>query len=212
MPARHDCVASRSSAVPGERRPVAGRKALNVGLATCRIMVGVLIVVHSFSTRSVWAADDNWPQWRGTLMTGVSPTATLPSLGARTTNIKWKVRIPGRGLSRRLWSGAIRSSFKRRFPSPRPRSMRPKTPAILLRQRRTMLPSRILRARPRKTQWTTAARRTRHGITAAERTIANSFCCVSTARPERRSGERWRVKKSRTKERNSTSTFASNSR
>jgi outer membrane protein assembly factor BamB len=108
MPSPYDCIASRSPAVPGERRPVAGRKALNVGLATCRIMIGLLFVVHSFSTRSVWAADDNWPQWRGTLMTGVSPTANPPITWSETTNIKWKVRIPGRGLSTPLvWGDQV---------------------------------------------------------------------------------------------------------
>ena len=108
MPARHDCVASGSPTVLGERHQVAGRKSPNRGLAICRIMVGVLIVVHSFSTRFIRAADDNWPQWRGTLMTGVSPTANPPIAWSETTNIKWKVKIPGRGLSTPLvWGDQI---------------------------------------------------------------------------------------------------------
>jgi outer membrane protein assembly factor BamB len=108
MPARHKCDASLSPDVRSKQRPVAGRKKLNGGLATCWITIGSLIVVYSFATRSVWAADDNWPQWRGPLMTGVSPTANPPVNWSVTTNIKWKVKIPGRGLSTPLvWGDQV---------------------------------------------------------------------------------------------------------
>jgi outer membrane protein assembly factor BamB len=43
------------------------------------------------------AADQNWPQWRGPLQTGVAPAANPPTTWSETENIKWKVKIPGEG-------------------------------------------------------------------------------------------------------------------
>jgi len=45
------------------------------------------------------AANDaqQWAQWRGPEMTGVSRTATPPVEWSETKNVKWKVQIPGRG-------------------------------------------------------------------------------------------------------------------
>jgi outer membrane protein assembly factor BamB len=48
------------------------------------------------------AQESNWPQWRGPLMTGVSPTADPPVKWSETSNIKWKAKIPGRGLATAL--------------------------------------------------------------------------------------------------------------
>lgn len=47
------------------------------------------------------ASDDDqyWPMWRGPHATGVSPTADPPLTWSETSNIKWKVPIPGRGSS-----------------------------------------------------------------------------------------------------------------
>src|SRR5262245_55545141 len=44
-------------------------------------------------------ADQNWPNWRGPLTTGVSPTADSPTQWSEDKNVKWKVKIPGRGLA-----------------------------------------------------------------------------------------------------------------
>lgn len=40
---------------------------------------------------------DNWPHWRGEGGNGVSTTAQPPTEWSDTKNVKWKVRIPGRG-------------------------------------------------------------------------------------------------------------------
>jgi len=40
-----------------------------------------------------------WPQWRGPLGTGVSPTAEPPLEWSESRNVKWKIRLPGRGSS-----------------------------------------------------------------------------------------------------------------
>ena len=43
------------------------------------------------------APGDNWPQWRGPLANGTSPSATPPVHWSETENVKWKVKLPGRG-------------------------------------------------------------------------------------------------------------------
>lgn len=43
------------------------------------------------------ASQDNWPQWRGPLLTGAAPKATPPTTWSETKNIKWKAKIPGEG-------------------------------------------------------------------------------------------------------------------
>lgn len=42
---------------------------------------------------------ENWPQWRGPNADGVSPSGTPPTSWDESTNIKWKVEIPGSGTS-----------------------------------------------------------------------------------------------------------------
>lgn len=57
-----------------------------------------LIVVTLFL--SVNSADaDNWPHWRGEAGNSVSSTATPPTEWSATSNVKWKVKLPGRGSS-----------------------------------------------------------------------------------------------------------------
>jgi outer membrane protein assembly factor BamB len=41
--------------------------------------------------------DHNWHQWRGPAADGVAPLATPPLTWDETTNIRWKVEIPGEG-------------------------------------------------------------------------------------------------------------------
>ncbi|MCX6893075.1 MAG: PQQ-like beta-propeller repeat protein [Verrucomicrobia bacterium] len=41
------------------------------------------------------ALNQNWPQWRGPLQTGVAPEANPPATWSETNNLKWKVKIPG---------------------------------------------------------------------------------------------------------------------
>src|SRR5277367_4447601 len=51
----------------------------------------------SILTASATAADANWPQWRGPLATGVAPDAHPPTTWSESSNVKWKVKIPGEG-------------------------------------------------------------------------------------------------------------------
>ena len=41
--------------------------------------------------------DDNWPQWRGSMHTGVSPDGRAPVTFGESKNLKWKTAIPGKG-------------------------------------------------------------------------------------------------------------------
>jgi len=67
------------------------RRLLNTTMAV--LGAGVLMM----SARALAEPDDRfWPQWRGPQMTGVSPTADPPVEWSETTNIRWKVPIPGR--------------------------------------------------------------------------------------------------------------------
>ena len=50
---------------------------------------------HAFATD----AGRFWPQWRGPLGTGAAPTARPPVQWSETKNVRWKVEVPGRGLS-----------------------------------------------------------------------------------------------------------------
>ncbi len=54
---------------------------------------------------AAWGASDdfptlklqNWHQWRGPLACGVAPVANPPTTWDESTNIKWKVKVPGKG-------------------------------------------------------------------------------------------------------------------
>ena len=54
------------------------------------------------------AADRNWAQWRGPTTAGVSLTAQPPVRWSETSNVRWKVKIPGRGTSTPIvWDDVI---------------------------------------------------------------------------------------------------------
>jgi outer membrane protein assembly factor BamB len=55
----------------------------------------VFALVVSDAVRSL-AAD--WPEWRGPLRTGESPTADPPLEWSEAKNVRWKVEVPGLGL------------------------------------------------------------------------------------------------------------------
>lgn len=50
----------------------------------------------------------HWPQWRGPLGTGESPSGKPPVTWSETENVRWKTPIPGRGLSSPIvWGDTI---------------------------------------------------------------------------------------------------------
>ena len=67
-----------------------------------RVAAIVLLTAgHASADDRASSAADNWPQWRGPLATGVSPTGDPPLHWneAEGKNIRWKTEIPGRGHS-----------------------------------------------------------------------------------------------------------------
>jgi outer membrane protein assembly factor BamB len=89
----------------GSPRPVASRFARGPHLLAIGLM---MVSICGFAISLVCAEEANWPQWRGPSMTGVSPTADPPVTWSETTNIKWKVKIPGQGLSTPLvWGDRV---------------------------------------------------------------------------------------------------------
>jgi len=50
----------------------------------------------------------NWPAWRGPLASGVAPQADPPTAWSEQKNVKWKVKLPGRGTSTPIvWGDSI---------------------------------------------------------------------------------------------------------
>ena len=49
------------------------------------------------TTGAASAPNQNWPQWRGPLQSGVAPEANPPVTWNETNNVKWKVKVPGTG-------------------------------------------------------------------------------------------------------------------
>ena len=63
------------------------------------LIVLCLLAISAQAADSPAKAQDNWPQWRGPLGTGVAPTATPPLEWSETKNIRWKTALPGKGHS-----------------------------------------------------------------------------------------------------------------
>ena len=67
--------------------------------------VGLTVVALSILTLPLVGQDTGlsdtqttgWPQWRGPLATGVSPTADPPTEWSETKNVRWKVELTGHG-------------------------------------------------------------------------------------------------------------------
>jgi hypothetical protein len=58
-----------------------------------------LLVAAVCAAETGTSADSNWGQWRGPQVNGVSPDAKPPVTWGEGKNIRWKVEIPGSGLS-----------------------------------------------------------------------------------------------------------------
>lgn len=73
----------------------------------------VLAVCCLFSAVNIAAEisrmpQDNWPQWRGPLATGVAPGGEPPVEWSETKNVRWKMALPGKGHSTPIvWADQI---------------------------------------------------------------------------------------------------------
>ena len=61
------------------------------------ILIPLLIVVAA--PVSAQDEDASWPSWRGPSGTGCSPASNPPMEWSESKNIKWKVALPGTGIS-----------------------------------------------------------------------------------------------------------------
>ena len=59
------------------------------------ILLSILVSVNAYSN----SGSDYWSTWRGPDMTGAAKNANPPLTWSETENIKWKVEVPGYGLS-----------------------------------------------------------------------------------------------------------------
>ena len=73
------------------------KRLLRVGSACCLTLVSFLIASPLAARGATAAAVDNWPQWRGPLQNGVAPSADPPTTWSESSNIRWKVKVPGTG-------------------------------------------------------------------------------------------------------------------
>lgn len=72
-----------------------------------RAIICFLILV-SAATLFSGDIENQWPTWRGPLFTGEAPAGSPPLEWSETQNVKWKVPIPGKGLSSPVvWDGQI---------------------------------------------------------------------------------------------------------
>jgi len=62
-------------------------------------VIRVLIVLAALSASSVGSSAENWPQWRGPSLNGVSGERNLPVKWSTTENVSWKLPLPA-------WSGS----------------------------------------------------------------------------------------------------------
>ena len=57
----------------------------------------IFIFKSLYSQEHLSDFEKNWPQWRGPYATGIAPTGNPPVEWDENKNIKWKVKIPGKG-------------------------------------------------------------------------------------------------------------------
>ncbi len=58
-----------------------------------------VIFIMLFSQVNALEYNDNWPTWRGPLFTGEVVKGDPPTEWSETKNVKWKIPVPGKGLS-----------------------------------------------------------------------------------------------------------------
>jgi len=56
-------------------------------------LTGIILFMAAATTQA------NWPTWRGPLANGTAPQANPPLEWSETKNVKWKVKLPGKGSS-----------------------------------------------------------------------------------------------------------------
>ena len=63
------------------------------------ISIGWLVLCHRATASADGSLQHNWPAWRGPLANGVAPEANPPIEWSESSNIRWKIELPGKGHS-----------------------------------------------------------------------------------------------------------------
>ena len=74
------------------------------------LLAGLTLTAAAQRSSALPASSANrfWPEWRGPLRSGVSPTAKPPAAWSESKNVRWKVELPGRGASSPIvWSERV---------------------------------------------------------------------------------------------------------
>jgi outer membrane protein assembly factor BamB len=67
-----------------------------------------VLVIVALATTISRAAEPEWPQFRGPGGLGVADASSLPERWSGTSNVAWRVDIPGRGWSSPVvWRGRV---------------------------------------------------------------------------------------------------------
>lgn len=66
-------------------------------IPTCLLYMAAASLFLAIQTQA--NPQNNWPQWRGPLANGVAPQADPPVEWSETQNVKWKLKLPGKGSS-----------------------------------------------------------------------------------------------------------------
>ena len=80
-------------------------------IARTSLLVLAVLGLHliSFNAQSeAGSPEQNWPEWRGPIGTGVAPQSKPPLKWSETENVKWKKELPGSGSSTPIiWGDTI---------------------------------------------------------------------------------------------------------
>ena len=69
-------------------------------IVKCLVLVILVLVCCKVSDHAGASEyNDNWPAWRGPLFTGEAVKGNPPTAWSETRNVKWKIPIPGKGIS-----------------------------------------------------------------------------------------------------------------
>lgn len=78
-----------------------------IALASTLVLVAFLLPAAAANAEDI-EYDRQWPEWRGPLRSGVAPFGDPPRTWSEKQNIRWKKKIPGRGLSTPLiWGDRV---------------------------------------------------------------------------------------------------------
>jgi outer membrane protein assembly factor BamB len=60
-------------------------------------LIAPVLISLALPTLAATVSENYWPEWRGPLGTGVAPNGNPPATWSETSNIRWKLAIPGEG-------------------------------------------------------------------------------------------------------------------